>query len=83
MVSKPGGGTLLDSLTAATPIVLLPPWGEPEAKNGELWEELGFGIDFQRWRETGFDYRVLEDLHHRLLEAGEQAFDPLVAEAVA
>ena len=83
VVSKPGGGTLLDSLAAATPIVLLAPWGEPEAKNGALWEELGFGIDFQRWRKTGFDHRVLENLHHSLLEAGEQGIDPLVAEAVA
>jgi hypothetical protein len=83
VVSKPGGGTLLDSLAAATPIVLLTPWGEPEAKNGALWEELGFGIDFQRWRKTGFDHRVLEDLHHRLLEVGEQDIDLLVAEAVA
>jgi hypothetical protein len=83
VVSKPGGGTLLDSLAAATPVVLLAPWGQPEAKNGALWEELGFGIDFQRWRETGFDHRVLEDLHHRLLEAREQDTDRLVAEAVA
>jgi hypothetical protein len=83
VVSKPGGGTLLDSLAAATPIVLLAPWGQPEAKNGALWEELGFGIDFQRWRETGFDHGVLEDLHHRLLEAREQDIGPLVAEAVA
>ena len=63
--------------------MLLAPWGEPEAKNGALWEELGFGIDFQRWRKTGFDHRVLENLHHSLLEAGEQGIDPLVAEAVA
>lgn len=83
VVSKPGGGTLLDSLAAATPIVLLPPWGDPEAKNGALWEELGFGIDYQRWRETGFDYGVLEDLHHTLLEANERHVDPLVAEAAA
>ncbi len=80
VVSKPGGGTLLDSLAAATPVVLLPPWGEPEGKNGELWEELGFGIDFLRWRDTGFDQDVLEDLHHHLLAAGEQDLQPLVSE---
>ena len=82
VVSKPGGGTLLDSLAAATPVVLLAPWGEPEAKNAALWEELGFGINFQRWRAAGFDHRVLEDLHHRLLEAGAQDAEPLVAEAI-
>jgi hypothetical protein len=63
--------------------VLLAPWGQPEAKNGALWEELGFGIDFQRWRRTGFDHRVLEDLHHRLLEARGRDVEPLVTEAVA
>jgi hypothetical protein len=83
VVSKPGGGTLLDSLAAATPIVLLAPWGQPESKNGALWEELGFGIDYQRWRETGFDPDVLEDLHHRLLDASVPDIDPLMAEAVA
>jgi hypothetical protein len=83
VVSKPGGGTLLDSLAAATPIVLLAPWGEPEAKNGALWEELGFGIDYHRWRRTGFDQGVLMKLHDRLLAAGEDNIDQLVAESVA
>jgi hypothetical protein len=71
VVSKPGGGTLLDSLAAATPVVLLEPWGRPEARNGALWEELGFGIGFARWCETGFDQRVLEAIHRTLLAAGE------------
>ena len=83
VVSKPGGGTLLDSLAAATPVVLLAPWGEPEAKNGALWEELGFGIDLEHWRETGFDHRMLEDFHSRLLDASGRGIHPLMAEAVA
>lgn len=83
VVSKPGGGTLLDSLAAATPVVLLAPWGQPEAKNGALWEELGFGIGFERWRKTGFDHGVLEGLHHTLLAAREPDIDPLVVEAIA
>ena len=83
VVSKPGGGTLLDSLAAATPVVFLAPWGKPEAKNAALWEELGFGIGFERWRKTGFGHSVLEDLHRRLLEAGEQEIYPLVEKAVA
>jgi hypothetical protein len=66
IVSKPGGGTLIDSLAAATPVVLLEPYGEAEARSGALWEELGFGIRFERWRETGFDPGVLARLHHNL-----------------
>jgi UDP-N-acetylglucosamine:LPS N-acetylglucosamine transferase len=83
VISKPGGGTLLDSLAAATPVVLLAPWGTPEASNGALWEALGFGIEFERWRETEFDDRVLEALHHNLLEAGETHDADLLVGATA
>ncbi len=69
MVSKPGGGTLLDSLWSATPLVLLEPFGEHEARNAELWERLGFGISLDRWRDTDFALDVLEQLHDALLRA--------------
>jgi hypothetical protein len=69
VVSKPGGGTLIDSLAAATPVVLLEPYGEAEARSGALWEELGFGIRYERWRELGFDPEVLARLHRNLLTA--------------
>ncbi len=69
VVSKPGGGTLIDSLSAATPVVLLDPAGDPEARNGDLWEQLGLGIGFHRWRATGFDFDVLAELHDNLLAA--------------
>ena len=71
IVSKPGGGTLIDSLAAATPVVLLDPFGDAEARSGDLWEYLGFGIRFDRWRETGFDQGVLAALHRNLLAAQE------------
>lgn len=70
VVSKPGGGTLIDSLAAATPVVLLRPCGEAEARNGDLWEHLGFGIRLENWRQTGFDLATLIDLHRNLLAAG-------------
>ncbi|MFC4465763.1 hypothetical protein ACFPH6_14740 [Streptomyces xiangluensis] len=68
-VSKPGGGTLLDSLWAATPAVLLEPFGAHEERNTELWQELGFGITFERWKESGFDMDVIENMHHALRKA--------------
>jgi hypothetical protein len=69
MVSKPGGGTMLDSIWSATPLVLLEPFGEHEARNAELWERLGFGISVDRWKDTGFAVEVLEELHENLLRA--------------
>jgi hypothetical protein len=69
MVSKPGGGTLLDSLHSATPLVLLEPFGAHEMRNAELWERLGFGISLNRWRGADFALAILEGLHDALLRA--------------
>ncbi|MFI6700870.1 hypothetical protein ACIBJC_18155 [Streptomyces sp. NPDC050509] len=84
-VSKPGGGTLLDSLWSATPAVLLEPYGGHEERNTELWQGLGFGITFARWAETGFDLAVIEKLHHTLREAAAHLpdYSRLLAEEAA
>ena len=67
IISKPGGGTLIDSLGAATPLVLLEPYGYAEASNAALWQHLGFGISYERWRDSGYDESVLEVLHDNLM----------------
>jgi len=75
IVSKPGGGTLLDSLASATPVVFLEPYGEAEESNAELWTWLGFGISLPDWRRTGYDPRVLEGLHAKLLKGRDTTRD--------
>jgi hypothetical protein len=72
MISKPGGGTLIDSLAAATPLILLEPFGDYERKNGLLWKHLGFAIDFDDWFAGGCQTEVLEALHRNLLAARAQ-----------
>jgi hypothetical protein len=74
-VSKPGGGTLLDSLWSATPAVLLEPFGEHERRNADLWQALGFGIPVDQWRRSGFTLEVLEEMHDALLGATAQIAD--------
>jgi hypothetical protein len=69
MVCKTGGGSLLDSLWAATPIVTLEPFGTHEHTNAQLWQRLGFGVPFDVWRDSGFSVALLERLHHNLLAA--------------
>lgn len=81
MVSKPGGGTLLDSLAAATPVVLLEPFGDHEARNAELWLRLGFGVAFDDWWRRGCPTDDLEARHRALLAA--RARVPSYAEALA
>lgn len=74
-VSKPGGGTLLDSLWSATPAVLLEPFGAHEKRNAELWERLGFGIPFDKWRDSRFDMGMVEKAHSALLDARKSLVD--------
>ena len=68
IVSKPGGGTLIDSLASATPVVLLEPYGYAEEANAKVWEHLGFGVRYDRWRESGFSRDLLARLHRNLLD---------------
>jgi len=67
IISKPGGCSLIDSLAAATPIILLEPYGYAEASNGAIWQKLGFGITYAAWRASGYDVNILTDLHNNLL----------------
>ncbi|MEU3735078.1 hypothetical protein AB0E81_37650 [Streptomyces sp. NPDC033538] len=67
-VSKPGGGSLLDSLWAATPAVLLEPFGTHEERNAELWVRLGLGVRWDTWCGSGHSGDLLLALHHRALE---------------
>lgn len=69
MISKPGGGTLIDSLAAATPLLLLEPFGEYEQKNGLLWKEWGFAMDLASWVSGGCRREDLQRMHDRLVAA--------------
>lgn len=67
IVSKPGGGTLIDSLASATPVVLLEPYGYAEEANAVVWETLGLGVRWERWCESGFSAKLLAELHRNLV----------------
>ncbi|TYP76812.1 UDP-glucuronosyltransferase [Paenibacillus methanolicus] len=67
IVAKPGAGTLIDSLASATPLILLEPFGSHEQRNLELWESLGFGIRYEKWREMDFAVEILKEMHHAIM----------------
>lgn len=69
IISKPGGGTLVDSLSAVTPLILLDPYGEYERENGQLWQELGFAITYQQWADSNYSFQTLENLQTNLRES--------------
>ncbi len=69
IISKPGAGTLIDSLSSATPILFLEPFGEYEKKNALLWEYYGFGMQCKEWINNGASFAVLEKLSNNILRA--------------
>jgi hypothetical protein len=66
IVSKPGGATLVESLTTATPIVFLSAYGEHERINARMWETFGFGVSVERWIAEGMSITSLESLRRNL-----------------
>jgi hypothetical protein len=69
VISKPGGSTLSDSFSSATPVVLLEPLGDHEKKNADLWEEFGFGIRYTKWKDMNFSEGVLDTMCGNLQRA--------------
>jgi hypothetical protein len=68
IVSKPGAGTLIDSLTYSTPLVYLEPFGEYERKNALLWAHYGLGISYEDWERSNFSESILEEISRNLSE---------------
>ncbi|QWU13144.1 hypothetical protein SAMN04487895_11788 [Paenibacillus sophorae] len=78
IISKPGGATLIDSLSSATPIVFLDPFGLHEQKNAELWIQCGFGISYETWKQAEFAPELLQPLHEAL--AGQKDTSSIYAD---
>lgn len=75
IVSKPGAGTLIDSLGTATPLILLEPFGAHEEANARVWLAAGFGVTYQDWAAAGYPKSMLEEIHLNLLKGREQLSD--------
>ncbi|MDK1290676.1 hypothetical protein [Pseudoalteromonas umbrosa] len=67
IITKPGGASLLDSLNFATPLILLPAFGEYEERNACTWQSLGFAVTFDQWQASDYSYELLHTLHNNLL----------------
>lgn len=75
IISKPGGGTLLDAICTATPVVFLEPIAEHERCNAQLFEQIGCGISLENWKAEGFSKEVLHRLHENLVDIRNRAKD--------
>lgn len=75
IVSKPGAGTLIDSYSTATPLIMLDPFGEHEKKNTLIWKELGFGISYAEWKAQEFDIKVLDEMQRKIMNARNKYID--------
>ncbi len=66
LISKPGGGTLNDCFSAIKPLILLEAFGEHEQYNAELWINLGYGISFDVWQQSGFSKELLRQIREKI-----------------
>lgn len=80
IVSKPGGGSCIDALRYALPLVMLEPMARHELKNAEFFAQLGFGISFKRWAENDYKYSVLDDIRSKIIT--EMSDVPLLSEYI-
>ena len=71
VLSKPGGGTLADSLSHTVPLLFAPPLASYEADNQELWELKGFGMKAEDFLACMSKEETLAEMRHRLEEQSE------------
>ena len=67
VLSKPGGGTISDSLVTATPFIFNEELAYYERDNRLLWTEKGFGMSFDDFIRSEDTDAALQDMRRRLL----------------
>jgi hypothetical protein len=81
IISKPGGGTLLDSYMLNTPLIFLQDgFGDWEAANAEFWIAMGFGISYKDWKKSNFNESLLSKCYNRITEYKKKNPIPLLQE---
>lgn len=66
IISKPGGGTLMDSLITETPIIFLESIAEHEKVNEEVWVKLGFGLCYESWLQSKDPIKALDKMKEKI-----------------
>ena len=69
ILSKPGGGTIYDSLITGTPLIFSEELASYEADNRKLWEEKGFGIGFEEFVLDQSRDIQLTEMRRRLIDS--------------
>lgn len=80
IISKPGGGSCLDCLRYAFPLIYLDPMARHERENALLFEELGFAISYDQWARTGCSFQVIQTMQARIVK--ELRSVPLLSEYI-
>lgn len=68
IISKPGGGTLLDAICTSTPLILLEHYGSYEKDNALLCNHLNIGITFEDFHKNKCAVEYLEPLYENLYQ---------------
>ena len=66
IISKPGGGTYLDSLRFCIPLIYLEPMAEHERLNLVQFEKLGFCCSFDEWKKADYSIDILKSIKQKI-----------------
>jgi hypothetical protein len=66
VISKPGGMTLIDAIITETPFIYLEAMGTNEEGNTVLIDHYGLGMPYEKWKESGFSPKLLEECHRNI-----------------
>lgn len=66
LVSKPGGGTIIDALTYCTPLIFLDPISRHEQENASYYIKRGLAISIDEWRKLNYSNSVLEKISENI-----------------
>lgn len=72
MISKGGGGSLIDSFSGAIPMIFTTSIAKHEEENANKWIRYGFGITFEQWKEANFSKELLYECHNNLIKSRKQ-----------
>lgn len=62
VVSKPGGGSILDSVSNGTPIVFLEPISKHEMANAYYYIKEGLSINISEWKKSNYSTNIINTL---------------------
>ena len=62
MISKPGGGTIIDCLASETPLIFIEPISKHEQANMDYYIDRGLAVSLEQWKKSDYSAELLRQI---------------------